>query len=184
MGEFLLVYHFDSGYQPPAQQGVYSILFRNASYYMYMKVNILYTSTSGNTHFTAQIVQTLLREHHLDVTLCDVATLESFSFVSDDVYVFACGTYGHGVLPAKMQHFLDRIDTVDLKHIPCAVIGLGDRRYDAQYVCESATLLQTWIENRGGALIQPSLRIDGHPIEKTQTNIHTWSQTLTQIIQT
>lgn len=46
------------------------------------------------------------------------------------------------------------------------VIGLGDEKYDAEYVIESAALLEEFVVSHGGTLLMDSLRIHQNPIDQ------------------
>jgi flavodoxin len=81
-----------------------------------------------------------------------------------DLLVFACPTYDHGQPEVGFASFLAANAAADLGGVACAVIGLGSPVYDQEHVGESAYILEKWLVDRGGVLMQPALVITDTPI--------------------
>ncbi len=103
----------------------------------------------------------------------DVAVSLPENILSDyNQLIFAAPTYDHGVLHEPFYRFLQAHKNRDLSNHGCAVIGLGDAKYDAQYNVESASLIETYIQEQKGTLITPSLRINKHPLGQLETLVN------------
>jgi flavodoxin len=83
---------------------------------------------------------------------------------TSDVCVFASPTYEHGKLQEDFEPFVEKMKNVDLKGKPCAVIGLGDSKYEREYHLESARILEAFVESIHGTLVHRSLRITKTPV--------------------
>ena len=96
---------------------------------------------------------------------------------SADVYIFACGTYGHGVLQENMTKFLYKYNPkIDLENKPCAAIGLGDDKYDSEYNMASAVLLKEFIQLHNGENIIEPLKINKSPLPHLYKEIQAWGE--------
>ena len=99
-----------------------------------------------------------------------------------DICVLASPTYGHGLLEAHMAKFVIRLKKVDLKGKPCAVIGLGDPKYEAQYHIESAPILEKVITDANGKILLPALRVSRTPVMHLKGLIPNWTNQLLKLI--
>jgi flavodoxin len=75
-----------------------------------------------------------------------------------------------------MKKFIRDLKT--LKGKKCAVIGLGDSKYNVEYVIESASLLEKAVKDKGGEFLIKPLRINKTPVPHLNTNIKDWAQKL------
>lgn len=95
-----------------------------------------------------------------------------------DVCVLASPTYGHGLLEGYMDKFIKKLNGVSLMGKPCAVIGLGDPKYEAQYHIESATILEDALTKAGGRILLPALRISRTPVMHLKGLVAHWAEQL------
>ncbi len=103
---------------------------------------------------------------------------EAKDLLKYDVIVLASPTYGHGLLQEYMLAFTKKIKEIDLKGRACAVIGVGDPKYEAQYHVESAATLERILTEHGGELLLPALRVSGNPVRHLKGFIPHWSKQL------
>ena len=81
-----------------------------------------------------------------------------------------------------MRKFIKGLKEIDLKGKPCAVIGLGDPKYEAQYHIESAPILEKILTDRGGKILLPALRISRTPVMHLKGLIPNWTKKLINLI--
>jgi flavodoxin len=129
------------------------------------KVLIIFGSTSGNTELVAWQIAESLEEKQAKVKLirAELAAAEDLD-QEFDLIILAASTYGHGILQDHMLMFTQKIAKHDFKQRNMAVVGLGDSKYDAEYHIEAAPILEEFIKESNGNLIQDSLRISKSPI--------------------
>lgn len=132
-----------------------------------MKIQIRYSSWGGNTKLVVQQVMQDLQKGWHEVLMQHVVGAEMLN-LDTDVTILAAPTYDHGVLHTPMQRFLNASDANDLTWNKCAVIGLGDSKYDAEYTIESAKILEDFVTSHGGELIADSLRIHKSPVDQLE----------------
>ncbi len=139
---------------------------------------IVYGTASGNTELAVERVGCLLSAagHRAEWKRVEVSKPEEL--FRADVVILASPTYGHGLLYEYFYPFLEALKTVDLKGKPCAVIGLGDPKYDEQYHMESAVLLEEALKKAHGRVIVPALRISRSPLPFLETFIPLWVKNL------
>lgn len=99
-----------------------------------------------------------------------------------DICILASPTYGHGSLEGYMAKFVKKLKDVDLKGKACAVIGLGDPKYEAQYHIESASILEDILTKIGGKILLPALRISRTPVMHLKGLIPFWTDKLVELI--
>ncbi len=92
-----------------------------------------------------------------------------------DVCILASPTYGHGLLEGYMAKFAKGLKEIDLKGKPCAVIGLGDPKYEKQYHIESAPILEKKLTDAGGKILLPALRVSRTPVMHLKGIIPHWT---------
>lgn len=145
---------------------------------------LLYASTGGNTEITLEKVAEVLREHGHEPVLQRVECSEPEDLAKFEVCVLGCPTYGHGVLQQHMEDFIRKLPAGGgiFTEKRCAVVGLGDGKYDPYYLIESATILEDLIKNHGGILLLPSLRINKSPLPQLDGAIAKWGEELSKAI--
>ncbi len=141
-------------------------------------VLFIFGSTGGNTEMVVEFVADLLKQKKYDVKIQRTELSQPKDMLKADMVVLASPTYGHGLLEDHMAKFVRAMKEVDLKGKPCAVIGLGDPKYEAQYHIEAAPDLEKAIKGSGGGLLIPSLRISGSPVMHLKGLIPHWTKQL------
>ena len=141
------------------------------------KIVIVYGTTGGNTEMAAEAVAELLaKKHKVDVKRAELSNAKDL--LKYDVCILASPTYGHGLLEAHMAKFAKGLKEIELKGKSCAVIGLGDPKYEQQYHIESAPILEKKLESAGGKLLLPALRISMTPVMHLKGFIPHWTNQL------
>lgn len=139
----------------------------------------IYGTTSGNTEMVVDWLAQILEKkgHQIQVQRAELSVPQDI--MKGEICVFASPTYGHGLLQDDMMGFIKKLrgDT-SLRGKSCAVIGLGQFKYDMEYHVEAAPLLEKAIEELGGKLILPSLRVSGPPVPHLNTYIKAWAEQL------
>jgi flavodoxin len=149
------------------------------------KILICYASTGGNTHIVCTEVAVCLQQQDFLVDLVRVEQIELALFDAYEYVLFASPTYGHGLLELRMERFVyKKGKDLDLSGKKCAVIGLGDPKYDDDYNIESAILLTEFIEQRGGTILCDALKINENPVPQLVSLVRPWSAALGNIIST
>jgi flavodoxin I len=147
-----------------------------------MNILITYTTVSGNTEIVCQTVQKHLESKKNNVLLqkCDHTSEEQI--LSADLIIFACPTYAHGELQVYYQQFLRRINNINLEQKNCAIIGLGDDKYDDDYNVESAVLISDFIKSHQGTQVIEPLKINKSPLPQLDKQVKDWAEELAQKI--
>ena len=145
-------------------------------------VLFVYGSTGGNTEMVVENVSELLKAKKHKVVIQRAETSDVKEILKYDVCVLASPTYGHGLLEGHMAKFVKGLKEVDLKGKPCAVIGLGDPKYEAQYHIESAPILEKRLTDAGGKILLPALRISRTPVMHLKGIIPNWANQLLKLI--
>ena len=143
-----------------------------------LKILFVYGSVGGNTQMVVETVASFLGKEKFKVEVRRAEECAPADLMKADVCVLASPTYGHGTLESAMARFVGAMKGLRLKEKPCAVISLGDSKYDAQYHLESAPLLEKAIAEAGGKLIVPSLRVSRTPVMHLKGLIAAWSKQL------
>lgn len=138
-------------------------------------VLFVYGSTGGNTEMAVEKVAELLQAKKHKVVLQRAERTDPKDLLKYDVIVLASPTYGHGLLQEHMAKFVKGLKEIDLKGKQCAVIGLGDPKYEAQYHIESAAKLEKLLEDHGGKILLPALRISRTPVMHLKGLIPYWA---------
>lgn len=145
-----------------------------------MKIKIIYTSLTGNTQETVEVLSDALTAQDIDVAVFDSedgVEVEDF-FTAADAYVLATFTDGDGEVPDGILDFYDDIAEFDLTDIPVAVLGTGDTSYDD--FCQAVDLLAGQCTTSGAHLALPTLKIELAPDDEAVAAIEQFAQQLTQ----
>lgn len=135
------------------------------------KVLIVYGTGSGNTQLVVDAIAEGLVESGLEVkalrgeqVLKKDAELRE-ELLSYSLVLLACSTWNVGQLQDYYAPFVKELGKLQLPQHKFAVVGLGDsKNYDI--FCGAADILQQTVEQVGGQLIAPTLRVDGPPHAK------------------
>jgi flavodoxin short chain len=142
------------------------------------KALIVYGSSTGNTEFVAETIESFLSEDGYEVTLTDVSNTDIDIFDNSyDIYLLGCSTWGEDEIELQEDFepfYEDMTGSLSLKKKSLAVFGCGDSAYT--YFCGAVDLLEERVRKLGGSLVCDSLRIDGEPEEE---QINEWVQGVT-----
>ncbi len=138
---------------------------------------IIYGSTTGNTEFTAEEIETTLKENNVDVTLKNVTDVGVEELEKKfDIYLLGASTWGEDEIELQ-EDFIDFFD--DMKNAPSfegkrfALFGCGDSSYD--YFCGAVDAIEERITAKGGTIVAELLKIDGDP---ETAEIKEWTQSV------
>ncbi len=143
-------------------------------------IQIIYGTTGGNTQIVCQKLQEELETlgHQVSLLRCELAKPEDL--LTGDCLILASPTYGHGVLEMHFAKFLPTADSISLDNKKCAVVALGDPKYDLDYFMESEKILTTFIETHGGVIATPPLKIAKSPLLSFEKHIQRWAEKLSE----
>ncbi len=127
-------------------------------------------------------VAELLKAKKHKVVIKRAETSDAKEMLKYDICVLASPTYGHGLLEGYMSKFVKGLKKINLKGKPCAVIGLGDPKYEAQYHIESALILEKRLTDAGGKILLPALRISRTPVMHLKGLIPNWTKQLINLL--
>ncbi len=143
-------------------------------------VLIIFGSTGGNTELVTDKVTEILTSKKHKVTV-QRAELTNESDLTKFKYIILCSsTYGQGLLQEYMRKFMYELKS--LKGKKCAVIGLGDPKYNIEYVVEAAKILENDVKEKGGELLQTALRIIKSPVPHLDTMVKDWAEKLSKLL--
>jgi len=145
-----------------------------------VSILIIFGSTSGNTELVCDKVSQVLREKKYKVVV-QRAEQSTPSDINKYTYcILASSTYGQGILQDHMLKFIKKCSRANFKDKKFAVIGLGDNKYNTEYIIESAKILEKKITENDGVLLTPSLRINKTPVLHLEDTIKTWAMNLSK----
>ncbi len=146
------------------------------------KVLIIFGSTGGNTEIVTDEVAEILSadEHKVTVKRAEESNVNDLKGYG--LYIFASSTYGQGLLQDHMLKFFHKVKQTGVKGRKCAVIGLGDNKYNTEYVIEAVKILEKGIKEIEGELVIPALRINKTPIPYLDTSVKDWAKKLSKKI--
>jgi flavodoxin len=143
-------------------------------------VKIVYSSCGGNTEIVCKLVQEQLAAAH-SVKLLMVKMMKPKDILGADILILACPTYGCGELEPYMEKFIWKAQSLSMPGQRYAIIGLGDVKYHADYVMESANILKEFMVKHEGQELAPALRIANSPLNQF-ARIERWTTRLIEKI--
>ncbi|MBL4694626.1 flavodoxin family protein [Candidatus Gracilibacteria bacterium] len=139
------------------------------------KVHIVYGSCSGNTQMVCEkIAETLAAKH--EVKLFKAMATEPEDLKGFDVLIMAAPTYGHGEMEMYMERLMIKMKDFDLKGAKCAIIALGDPKYEEDYHLETAKMLKDWLKAKGAEILGMPLRVSKSPVPHLDGYIKMWGE--------
>jgi len=147
------------------------------------QIQIVFGSNSGNTKMVCEHVCNILREkgHSVSINRCEHYPEDKLT--GHDLLILGCSTYEHGELEDHFKiSFWPRIQNVDLAGQKCAVIGLGDSKYDTDYNVESGRILAKYVEEHNGELVHENLMINKCPLSQLEDKVQKWAEALNKKI--
>ncbi len=144
------------------------------------QIHIVYGSVSGNTELVVEKVAEILSgAHDVELLRAKIADPEK---LRADLLIFASPTYGHGQLENYMAALLEKIPPLTLKGQKTAVIGLGDPKYDSDYLIESAKILIEFLKKQEAEIVGLPLMIAKNPLPQLEIRVKAWAETLNQLL--
>ncbi len=141
-----------------------------------MSVVIVYGSVGGNTELVAQKVYQTLVASGVETVLSRVETTNPKETLKHDIIILASPTYYHGETEANFPSFLHSLKQFNLTGKKFLAIGLGDKKYYPEYLCDAAKVFEDFVEEVGGQLLMPSLRVGTNPVQVLATTIENWAK--------
>lgn len=149
-----------------------------------MKIHVIYGTVGGNTKLVCESAADVWSCAGHEVKFFDVKSSEAENSVAGDVLVFASPTYGHGELEPHFERFLRGLENVDLKDKKCAIIGLGDPKYDKDYHLESIKIISDFLGEKGAAVLHMPLRISKNPLPLIEQDfVKRWAQKVLEALE-
>ena len=142
------------------------------------KILIIFGSTGGNTELVTDKVAQVLKNKKFKITVSRAEQTEVADLKNYDTLVLACSTYGHGVLQKDFRVLYNELQKTSFAGKKCAVIGLGDFKYELFYHIEAANILENLVKDNEGELLVPSLRISKSPVPHLGTTVKKWAEKL------
>ncbi len=164
------------------------------------KIKIVYGSAGGNTEMVCEKVAEVLsacghKVEMLKAKLTDAGKLgwgagktkmpEASEMVKSgnfDLLILASPTYGHGQLEQYFDKFLQGLAAVDMTGWPCAVIGLGDPKYDDDYHIESAKVIMDFLKKKGAKILHMPLRVSRCPLPLLKGHVDKWAEKIAGMV--
>lgn len=143
-------------------------------------VLIIFGSTGGNTELVTDKITEILTSKKHKVTVQRAEQTKEADLAKYKYIILASSTYGQGLLQEHMNKFMYFLKS--LKGKKCAAVGLGDPKYNIEYVVESAKLLEQGIKDKGGEVITTSLRIVKSPVPHLDTMVKDWAEKLSKLL--
>ena len=136
---------------------------------------IIYGSSTGNTEFAAETIESYLSDHQYQVTLMDASEADVGELKkSYDLYLLGCSTWGEDEIELQEDFesfYEDMAAPLSLDGKTFAIFGCGDSSYT--YFCGAVDEIETRVGKLGASLLTQSLKIDGEPEEDEITE---WAQ--------
>lgn len=147
------------------------------------KIKIVYGSGGGNTELVCEKMAMILEKNHC-VTLLKAKTAEPKDVGACDLLVLASPTYGHGQLEQYFEKFLEKLRGENLKNKRCAVIGLGDPKYDTDYHIESIKTITDFLKEKEADIVCMPLRVSRCPLPLLNNHVELWAEKLSAQLRT
>jgi len=152
-----------------------------------MTVLIVYGTNSSGTETVSHVVADQLKKAGHEVRVVHAPDATATMLPEYDVVLLGSCTWDgifdgktrlEGQLQEHMQHFVDGAKGIRLDSRPFAIFALGDSSY--QEFCAAADHLEKFVQEVGGKLIVPSLRIDGYYFNEDKNNqaVEGWTQSV------
>ena len=145
-------------------------------------LQLVWASTSGHTEYVAAQLVEILTAGASGRRLASVRaeTTQASDLLTGDVLVLASSTWNTGGIEGQLNpHMAELLDkrarNLSLGGRPCACVGLGDHRY--YYRAQAAEKLERFVQDHGGRLLTPTLRIIDEPYGQEDT-VRAWARSL------
>ena len=146
------------------------------------KINIVYGTVGGNTRLVCERAADVFTAKGHEVKLFDAILINTAESLDCDVLVLACPTYGIGELEQHFEKFLGQLESVNLEGRKCAVIGLGDPKYDKDYHLESAKIIMDFLQKKKARVLHMPLRISKSPLPLIEQGfVDRWAEKISEL---
>jgi flavodoxin len=146
------------------------------------KVKIVYGTGGGNTELVCERVKEILEKKKHSVDMLKAKVTEPADIGTRDLLILASPTYGHGQLEKYFGIFMKKLASVDLEGKLCAVIGLGDPKYDDDYHIESARVIMVFLKSKGAKILYIPLRVSRNPLRLLDNFVNLWAEKIAEKI--
>ncbi len=119
---------------------------------------IIYGSTKGRTKRIAILIEEVLKNNGISVTIKNVYEARPDELPLYPYLILGSSTYGQGDLQLDFREFELGMDELDLTGCKAAVFGSGNSRYT--YFAEAVDILEAKLSILGAQLLIPGLRQD------------------------
>lgn len=139
-------------------------------------VLILYGSTTGNTAYTAEVLERILAGAGNKVTLADAAQSKTDGICDKyDAVLLGCSTWGDEEIELQDDFIpvFDSLEETGIKGKKTAVFGCGDSSYT--YFCGAVDSIERKLGEIGVTLMADGLKIDGDP-HTAKDDIEAWAR--------
>ena len=145
-------------------------------------VRFIYSSPGGNTELVARTVTDVLSEAGCNVQLERCENVDIETLAGTETLILAAPTYGHGEPDQRFATFLQALEAVDLSGCRCALIGLGDSKYDDDYNMAILPILLRLQKDKGMQKLHFPLAINKSPLPQLESRIIPWAEDLVRIL--
>jgi len=146
------------------------------------KINIVYGTVGGNTQLVCERVAEVLVSKGHEAALHDARLAKVDEALAGDVLILACPTYGIGEMEEYFEKFLMALDAVDIEGRKCAIIGLGDPKYDKDYHLESAKIIMEFLQKKKAQILFMPLRISKSPLPLIEQGfVDRWAEKISEL---
>ena len=146
------------------------------------RIHVIYSSVGGNTELVSRtIAKTLESEGHESLLeRCEKSSIHKIK--EHDCLVIAAPTYGHGEPDKRFEEFLKTLNDFDLADHLCAIVGLGDSKYDDDYNMAILPLMMNFLKEKKAKIIHFPLAINKSPVPQIETRIIPWAEGLSRLL--
>ncbi len=147
------------------------------------KINIVYGTVGGNTRLVCERAADVFTAKGHKVKLFDAILINVAESLDCDVLVLACPTYGIGELEQHFEKFLGLLSGENLEGRKCAVIGLGDPKYDKDYHLESTKIIMDFLQKKKALVLHMPLRISKSPLPLIEQGfVDRWAEKISELL--
>ncbi|HVZ58395.1 MAG TPA: flavodoxin domain-containing protein [Patescibacteria group bacterium] len=151
-----------------------------------MKVLLAYATYSSGTDLASQLVTSLLTAHNISVERKNIREVSPENLSDYDLVIFASPSWrtrkGDGYPHEFFLDFMEKPQAENCRGRKFAIFGLGDRVYT--HFCGAVDHLESFVQELGGVLLVPSLRIDGFYFnqEENEQKLREWTSQLLALL--
>ena len=117
----------------------------------FVKIALIYGSTTGNTEDVAELIQTTLSDDEL--VLLDVAEESLTGVEAFDRIIMGIPTWDYGEIQSEWEDVWEELDNLQLSSKKIALYGLGDQIGYGDWFLDAMGLLHDKLVERGAELV-------------------------------